>query len=97
MVGHLAWHFPLVDHPLVDHLGYHPLVVEQTSTAVLVVELLNFFPAHLDFSSLVALILPCSYSKVVHLKEVLKLEQQLIAFDLEVLAVVGLCSSLVEV
>ena len=90
MEGHLAWHFPWVDRPLVDLLGCHPLVVEQTSTAVLVVELLNFFPDLLDFPSLVELILP-SCSKVDHLKEVLKLEQQLIALEVEQPTVVELC------
>jgi hypothetical protein len=54
----LACHLPLEDHPLVEHhLGY-PLVVQQTSIAVLVEELLNFFLDHLDFSSLEELVLP---------------------------------------
>ena len=60
----------------------HPLVEEQTSVAILVVELLDFFLVLLDFPSLEELIHPLvARPLVVHPLEVL--EEELIASVLE--------------
>lgn len=81
--AHLACHLPLVVHPLEVHLD-SSLVVQQTAMVVLVEALLDSFLVHLDFSSLVELILPLQ----VGLVEVLEVDPMIELIAMEALKVV---------